>query len=182
MLRGKQARFVEEYLVDLNASQAALRAGYSPKTAHVIGHQTLHRPEVAEAIAAAQAKRSMRTGITQDQVLRELAILDFSDVRNYRIDEMGNLTLAEGVPQEAMRAVSSLKRKVSHDKDGGVTYDVEFRLWNKVGSLRLTAQHLGMLTEKHEISGTIEVKHTLTDGLESALEVAYASTNGHAAD
>ena len=65
----KQERFVAEYLVDLNATQAAIRAGYSKKTAYSIGQENLKKPAVAEAVVAAQAKRSERTEVTQDYVL-----------------------------------------------------------------------------------------------------------------
>ena len=68
----KQERFVEEYLVDLNATQAAVRAGYSEKTAQMIGSENLSKPMIAAAVAAAQAERSERTEITQDYVLSEI--------------------------------------------------------------------------------------------------------------
>ena len=70
MLTAKQQRFVEEYLVDLNATQAAIRAGYSEETAGSIGHENLMKPEIAAAIVAAQAERSNRTAITADKVLQ----------------------------------------------------------------------------------------------------------------
>ncbi len=68
-LTAKQDRFVAEYLIDLNATQAAIRAGYSEKTAQMIGSENLSKPMVVAAVAAAQAKRSKRTEITQDYVL-----------------------------------------------------------------------------------------------------------------
>jgi phage terminase small subunit len=68
----KQARFVEEYLTDLNATQAAIRAGYSKKTAEQLGYQLLHKTSVAEAIEKARAKLSEKTEITQEYVLRRL--------------------------------------------------------------------------------------------------------------
>ena len=71
-LTGKQKRFVEEYLVDLNATQAAIRAGYSEQTAYSIGQRLLKKVEVQEAIQQAQNKRSERTQITQDEVIRRL--------------------------------------------------------------------------------------------------------------
>jgi phage terminase small subunit len=71
-LTPKQARFVEEYLVDLNATQAAIRAGYSPKTAYSQGERLLKNVEVHRAIQEAQEARSERTGITQDEVIRGL--------------------------------------------------------------------------------------------------------------
>ena len=71
-LTPKQARFVEEYLVDLNATQAAIRAGYSAKTAEVQGSRLLGNVKVAAAIREAQEARSERTGITQDEVIQGL--------------------------------------------------------------------------------------------------------------
>ena len=71
-LTDKQKRFVEEYLVDLNATQAAIRAGYSEQTAYSIGQRLLKKVEVQEAIQQAQNKRSERTQITQDEVIRRL--------------------------------------------------------------------------------------------------------------
>ncbi len=71
-LTPKQARFVEEYLVDLNATQAAIRAGYSPKTAYSQGERLLKNVEVHRANQEAQEARSERTGITQDEVIQGL--------------------------------------------------------------------------------------------------------------
>lgn len=77
-LTPKQAMFVAEYLVDLNATQAAIRAGYSKRTAGQIGEENLRKPEIAEAIQSAQREREERTHITQDQILREVAAIALS--------------------------------------------------------------------------------------------------------
>jgi phage terminase small subunit len=71
-LTPKQEQFVEEYLIDVNATQAAIRAGYSKKTAHVIGTENLRKPAIAAAVAEAQADRTERTNITQDYVLESI--------------------------------------------------------------------------------------------------------------
>jgi phage terminase small subunit len=71
-LTPKQEHFVEEYLIDLNATQAAIRAGYSEKTADQQGHQLLKKTLVSAAIAEAQAERSARTSVTQDYVLESI--------------------------------------------------------------------------------------------------------------
>jgi len=71
-LTPKQQRFVDEYLIDLNATQAAIRAGYSERTAAEIGWENLSKPHVAHAIALAQAERATRTHIAQDDVIRGL--------------------------------------------------------------------------------------------------------------
>lgn len=86
-LTPKQARFVEEYLIDLNATQAAIRAGYSARTARKIGQENLTKPDIAEAISAAQSARSERTEISQDMVLREwvdIAMADPNDIIQFR--------------------------------------------------------------------------------------------------
>ena len=77
-LTAKQQRFVDEYLVDLNATQAALRAGYSPRSARSIGPELLEKPAVAQAVAAAVGERAGRTGITQDRVVEELSNIAFA--------------------------------------------------------------------------------------------------------
>ncbi len=79
-MTAKQQLFVDEYLIDLNATQAAIRAGYSEKTAQAIGAENLTKPLVAEAIAEALQARSERTEITQDRVLAELAAIGFADM------------------------------------------------------------------------------------------------------
>lgn len=71
-LTPKQQRFVQEYLCDLNATQAAVRAGYSARTAEVQGYQLLQKTSVAEALQAALVKRSARTELTQDEVIAGL--------------------------------------------------------------------------------------------------------------
>jgi phage terminase small subunit len=71
-LTDKQECFVEEYLIDLNATQAAIRSGYSEKTAHAIGPENLSKPEISAAITEAQAERSARTSVTQDYVLESI--------------------------------------------------------------------------------------------------------------
>ncbi|MDE1179489.1 terminase small subunit [Paraburkholderia sp.] len=86
-LTDKQRRFVDEYLVDLNATQAAIRAGYSPRTADKIASQLLGKTRVAEAIQAAQQERSARTQITADKVLQrwwDMANVDVNDLVEYR--------------------------------------------------------------------------------------------------
>lgn len=141
----KERRFVEEYLVDLNATQAALRAGYSARSARAQGGELLQRPKVAAAIAAAQSARAARTQLAADEVLRNLAPLIRSNVEHYRISDDGHLGLAPGAPEDALLAVASVKRRVTTGEDGCVTQDVEFRLWPKVGALELGMRHLGML-------------------------------------
>lgn len=151
MLNPKQTRFVQEYLLDLNGKQAAIRAGYSPKTAEVQASRLLSHAKVAAAVADAQAKRAKEVGVEQNRVLTELAVVGFSSVQNYTVDDNGDVQLAEGVPEAAWRALSSIKRKVitrGSGDDATVTREVELRLWDKPGTLRMCGQHLGMFVER----------------------------------
>ena len=95
-LTAKQAQFVQEYLIDLNATQAAIRSGYSEKTAHVIGQENLKKPAIASALADAQNDRAERTEITQDYVLNSI----FSTMERCKqaeavIDRRGEAVLIE---------------------------------------------------------------------------------------
>ncbi len=89
-LTDRQRRFVEEYLVDLKAGAAAIRAGYSEKSAETLGARLRNLPHVRQAIEAAMDRRSRRTGITQDRVVAELARIAFADIRDFvNWDETG---------------------------------------------------------------------------------------------
>lgn len=78
-LTPRQQRFVDEYLIDLNGTQAAIRAGYSHRSAAEQSARLLAKVSIAHAVAAAMAARSARTGVTQDRVVRELARIAFVD-------------------------------------------------------------------------------------------------------
>ena len=82
-LTAKQERFVQEYLVDLNATQAAIRAGYSVRTARAIGQENLTKPDIQAAIQAALRDRQTRTEITQDTVVEELAKIGLAEAHDY---------------------------------------------------------------------------------------------------
>lgn len=93
-LTDKQARFCEEYLIDLNATQAAIRAGYSEKTANEQGARLLANVSVQEKIAELKAERSKRTEITQDSVIQELAAVARAEVKGVRaVDKLKALEL-----------------------------------------------------------------------------------------
>ena len=78
-MTNKQSRFVEEYLIDLNATQAAIRAGYSEKTAKSIGQENLTKPDIQECIQKQLDQRSERTEITADRVIQALADIAYTD-------------------------------------------------------------------------------------------------------
>ena len=124
----KQVRFVEEYLFDLNATQAAIRAGYSPKTAAEIGYENLKRPQIADAIAEAQAARSARTQLTQDDViarlLREADREDDGASHGARVQAIGLLGKHLGMFRE----------KLEHDATERLAQAAE-RIWANAGTV-----------------------------------------------
>lgn len=128
-LTAKQEAFCQEYLIDLNAAQAAIRAGYSEKTAAVIGCENLTKPNIAEHIANLKAARSAKTAITAEYVLSSLH------------------KVAERCMQE--EAVT--------DSDGGSKGEFRFEHSGANKSLELLGRHLGLFVDKREISGAIEV-------------------------
>ncbi|MGK4923153.1 terminase small subunit [Bordetella hinzii] len=164
-LTDKQRRFVDEYLVDLNATQAAIRAGYSEKTAYSIGNENLSKPEIAEAIQAAQAERAKRTEITQDMVLRELAKIGFSDIRKIvrwgktelRVTDAGD---DEGEVTEAYHGLALVSADEIDDNTAAAISEIsegreglKVKLHDKKGALVDIGRHLGMFKDRIEHSG-----------------------------
>lgn len=92
-LTKKQKRFCEEYLIDLNATQAAVRAGYSPKTASRIAVEVLNKTHVSEYLAMLMQERSKAVGITSEQVVKELEKIAFSDTEITGKEKMKALEL-----------------------------------------------------------------------------------------
>ena len=146
----RQTRFVGEYLVDLNASEAALRAGYSPRTAASQGGRLLQNVEIAAAIAAAQAKRAERTEVTQDRVVREFAKLAFVEMGAFVEWGKDGVTLKESaeLTPELRAAISEVSETIT--EHGGT---VRFKLHDKKGALDSLARHLGMFPSKVELTG-----------------------------
>ena len=97
----RQARFVEEYLVDLNAKQAAIRAGYSPRTAEVQGSRLLSHVKVQRAVTARTAERSKRTEVAADRALLDIARIGFSDLRRQLVLDrtQGSLSCDQALPR-----------------------------------------------------------------------------------
>ena len=161
-LTAKQARFVEEYLIDLNASAAAKRAGYSEKTAGAIGHDLLKKAEIQVAISAAQQKRSARTEITQDRVLQEFARLGFSDIRNI-FGEDGELKNPKEMPDDVAASVASIEVVIRPvpGSAGQVERVAKVKSWDKLGALVQIGRHLGMF-EKDKGETDMNIGITIT--------------------
>lgn len=169
MLTGKQARFVAEYLIDLNGTQAAMRAGYSPKTAHVQGSRLLTHVEVRAAVQAAEtrhqeeAQRQLEadTGeahLDAVRVLLELGRLATVDLRGY-FDGAGNLKAIKDLTpaQGAALAGFEVIKKNAAAGDGIVDTIHKIKIWDKPRALEMLAKHYGLLIERIEHSGGIEL-------------------------
>ena len=146
-LTSKQERFVAEYLVDLNATQAAIRAGYSEKTAYAIGQQNLKKLEIQTAIQKAIKKRARRVEITQDRVLQEYARLAFYDPRKL-FDEDGKPKDISSLDDDTAAALAGLDVMEEYEGTGEnrqfIGYTKKYKLANKLGALDSVAKHLGM--------------------------------------
>lgn len=160
-LTPKQELFVQEYLVDLNATQAAIRAGYSAKTAGQIGDENLKKPQIKAAIDAAMAERVERTQITQDRVLQELARIAFFDIRKlYNPD--GSLKKPTQLDDDAAAVLSGvdvveMQGGMAIDEGGTPIHVPMFtkkaKVFDKATALTLAMRHLGMLKDKTEVTG-----------------------------
>ncbi|RGI65346.1 terminase small subunit [Ruminococcus sp. TM10-9AT] len=162
-LTKKQKIFVDEYLIDLNATQAAIRAGYSPDTAGSIGSENLKKPEIRARIEKAMAERSKRTGINQDRIIMELAKIALLNPKG--LVNFDEATIKEDATDEDVAAVASVKVKRFPTKDGeGVEREV--KMYDKTKALELLGRHLGMFKDKVEVSGLDEEKKKLEDILQ----------------
>lgn len=138
-LSEKQKRFVQEYLVDLNATQAAIRAGYSEKTAEAIGYENLRKPQIRAEIEKRQKALQDKLEITQERVLQELAAIGFAKGTDYAEIVSGVVVPHDtGDMSEIQKsAIVSIKQT----KDG-----VEIRLAGKLKALELLGKHLGVFS------------------------------------
>jgi len=155
-LSPKQKLFIAEYLIDLNATQAAIRSGYSPKRAKEIGYENLTKPHLYAEIKKALLKREARTEITQDRVLKEYARLAFFDPRKFFTPE-GSLKNIVDLDDDTAACVAGMDVVL---KSAGIGEDPEqiykIKMTDKKGALDSVARHLGMFdkdnhTEKEPI-------------------------------
>jgi phage terminase small subunit len=162
-LTEKQRRFVDEYLIDLNATQAAIRAGYSVKTAREQASQNLTKLNIQQAISEKMAERSKRTGVNQDRIVLELAKIAFVNAAD--VIDSEDATIKAGATADDTAAIQSVKVKVIPTKEGeGV--EREIRLNDKLKALELLGKHLGMWNDKLDVNVNIPVVISGEDDLE----------------
>ncbi len=158
-LTPKQQKFVEEYLIDLNATQAAIRAGYSEKTACEQGSRLLANVKVSVAVAEARKHLAAQSGITLERVQKEYARLAFVDVRKL-FDGAGNLIPIHEMDDDTAAAISGLEvdKKFSKFADESGKPLVEshlhkIKLSDKKGALDSICKLFGWVVEKKEVTG-----------------------------
>jgi phage terminase small subunit len=136
-LTAKQQRFVAEYLIDLNATQAAQRAGYSERTARSVGSENLTKPDIASAIQAAMKEREERTNITQDYVLQTIfQTMERCKQATPVLDRLGKPVMVE-------------------DESGDIAPAYVFDAKAVLKGAELLGKHLKLFTDKVEHSGAV---------------------------
>jgi phage terminase small subunit len=161
-LNPKQEQFCREYVQDLNAKQAAIRAGYSPKSAEVNGCRLLSHAKVQHRIQELMDDRSHRTEITADVILGELLGLATTDISDMYDEETGTFKPIHSMPKQIRKAISSIQVDELYEGYGkdrvqiGVTKKI--KLWDKTKSLELLGKHLKLFVDR------VENEHSITDG------------------
>lgn len=177
-LTPKQQLFVNEYLVDLNATQAALRSGYSEKTAKQMGTENLAKPYIAAAIQAAMNKRANKLEITADRVLEEIAKLAFFDPRKF-FNADGSPIPIQDLDDDTAMALSGIDVLEEFEGSGKdrvfVGYTKKFKLSDKKASLELLGRHLKLFTDKIEHSGKLEVESLTDDDIDRKIAEANSA-------
>jgi len=164
----KQERFCREYLVDLNATQAAMRAGYSVKTAHTIGQENLRKPVIKAYLSDKIQKQSEKTSITVEEILKELKnFLMFDPAKMY--DEDGNIKPLHEMDEATRKSICGhdVKEHITESVSGDsmeVKRISKIKTWDKLKSAELLGKYLKMFDgntqedDTPKVSGfTIEV-------------------------
>lgn len=146
----KQQRFIEEYLIDLNAAQAAIRAGYSPHTASEQGAQLLGNLNIKAAVDKAIAERSRRTGVNADRIIRELARIAFAKIDD--VIDLDTIRIKRNISEDNRAAIMSIKRR---DTEYG--QEREVKMHDKSKALEMLSRHLGMFNDKLQLKNALPV-------------------------
>lgn len=162
-LTPKQKRFAQEYLIDLNATQAVIRAGYSKKTANSASHRLLLNVGIQAEIQKGCNKREKRTEVTQDRVITELAriafanITDVVSVRSAEDAESGCTTLfVDVVPSDQWTPEQAAAiAEVSESNQAGGFRTIKLKMNSKIKALEMLGRHLGIFNDKLEVSGEL---------------------------
>lgn len=167
-LNPRQKLFIAEYLKDKNAKQAAIRAGYSAKAAEVNGPRLLSNAKICSAVDEALEKQQNRTEATADRVIKELALIAFSDMADYvEVGPEGEVRVKSftEMPEGASRVIAGIKevRRIMGSGEGNgkeiiLEARLEYKHYDKVAALNTLAKHFGLLKDKLEVTGTLTLE------------------------
>lgn len=167
-LTQKQRLFVDEYLIDLNATQAAIRAGYSKKTAGQIGDENLKKPQIAIAIKESMDSRNKRVQINADYVLTRLVEIDQLDVLDI-LDNAGNFKPIMEWPKTWRQTLSGVD--LQEIMSGDVETVIRKIKWpDKLRNLELLGKHVAVSAFREQVE--VNVTHTLSERMAKARERA----------
>ncbi|WP_245583457.1 terminase small subunit [Paenibacillus assamensis] len=147
-LTAKQQRFADEYLIDLNATQAAIRAGYSANTAEQQACRLMKHAKVRAYIDDKMAEHSRRIGVNQERIIRELARIAFVNAPN--VINLEDATLQPDVSADDTAAIASVKVKTIPTPEGNAVERV-IRFADKIKALELLGKRFGMWVDKHQV-------------------------------
>lgn len=142
--------------MDLNATQAAIRAGYKEKAAYRTGAENLRKPQIQEEIQKRMEERQKRTEITQDMVLQELAAIAFARATDY-VSVMGGMVQVKDTDQLSDSQIAAIAG-IKETQNG-----IEVKLGSKEKTLELLGRHLGMWNDKINVEGQVEAKNPFAD-------------------
>jgi len=177
LLNLQQQKFVAAYIQTSNATEAALKAGYSKKTAYSQGHRLLKKSEIQQAIQQPLNKAAEKLDLTAERVLKELAKLAFFDVRKL-VDDTGRPKPLSDLDDDTAGAIVGLDVVNIGNNDSGVGEILKFKIADKKGALELSMRYLKLLTDKVEVTGKDGTPLTPEIDNETARRVAFLLSKG----
>lgn len=148
-LNDRQSRFVDEYLVDLNATQAAIRAGYSKKTAGSQGFDLLKKPEIASEIEKRRQIVAEKTGLTTERLLQEAMRLAFFDIRKL-VDKDGKPLPLNQLDDDTAAAIQGLDVATVGNNDVGVGEVLKYKIADKNSAIERLFKHMGLFEKDNK--------------------------------
>ncbi|KJE27183.1 terminase small subunit [Geobacillus kaustophilus] len=166
-LNEKQKRFADEYLIDLNATQAAIRAGYSPRSAAEQASRLLKNAKVRAYIDERMAELSKRTGVNQERIIRELARIAFLDPT--QLVNMDSAELLYDTSADDRAAIASVKVKAI-PTENGTGIEREIRFADKIRALELLGKRFGIWLDRQQVDvqGAVQIIDNVPKGSDSS--------------
>jgi phage terminase small subunit len=163
-LSARQEAFVREYAVSLNATDAAIKAGYSKKTAGVVAWEILQKPYIQAAVAERVGKHFAKVDLKAETIRAELLNIATFDVAEC-YDADGNLKPLHEMPEGIRKALSSVETNEIWGEDGAVGRVRKIRPFDKIRALELLGKYFQLFKDKIEVTGEVEIRLDLGTGI-----------------